>query len=183
MGVQISILGHSRGIGKAAAEHFQKNDCRIIGFSRSNGFDINTDFKKIAELCKESQVIINSAPAIFGQVEFLYELFPLIRERETLVINISSNNTDGIRTRRPHPHSSSKVALEHAVRQLQYQKSVCQLSLLKLGYVDSPRADAYTQPKVDISAVLKAMDWIILNKESFLVREIYLSHKDMELDP
>ena len=42
--MKYAITGHTSGIGKALYENYLPN---AIGFSRSNGFNISTDIRKI----------------------------------------------------------------------------------------------------------------------------------------
>lgn len=178
----ITVLGGSRGIGKALLDHFLANGWHGESLCRATGYDLDHDFQMMAEKSANSQLIINTVPSErFGQVLFLQSLFELVREKDCLVILLGSNNTDGIKNRF-HPHSTSKAALEHALKQIQYLPSQSRFVLLKLGYVNTERSRASSQPKLQIEEIVKTVDWITRLPSDCLVRELYLSHKDMELD-
>lgn len=178
------IAGDTGGIGAALKAHLVELGWEVIGLSRQNGNDLNHPESSIkaAQLAKGCQLVINSVPAVFGQVLFLNSCFEVLKDTDALILNIGSNNTDGIKNR-PHLHSCSKIALEHLITQLQYSSSRCKVSLLKLGYVESPRAEKYDhQPKLPMRHVLDAFDFIINQRDDSHVREIYISHSNMELD-
>ena len=72
--MKIAITGHTHGIGKRAYDRLCPN---IIGFSRSNGYDITNldDRKRIIEESKDCDIFINNATAEFGQTLLFLELF------------------------------------------------------------------------------------------------------------
>jgi nucleoside-diphosphate-sugar epimerase len=59
---KIVITGHTNGIGKTIYDALTADSCReIIGLSRSNGFDIDTDFDKVVEAATGAEIFINNA--------------------------------------------------------------------------------------------------------------------------
>ena len=58
--MKIAITGHTQGIGKRAYDRLCPD---IIGFSRSNGYDITNsgDQKRIIEESKDCDIFINNA--------------------------------------------------------------------------------------------------------------------------
>jgi len=62
MNKKIIVTGHTRGIGKAIYDKFKEISCReIVGMSRSNGYDIETDFDKIVAEAEGCELFINNA--------------------------------------------------------------------------------------------------------------------------
>lgn len=57
--MKIVITGHTKGIGKAIADHFKEFE--VIGLSRSNGYDIDRNFDKVVEKIKGADLFINNA--------------------------------------------------------------------------------------------------------------------------
>ena len=55
---KICIIGHTKGIGKACADIFSEHE--VLGFSRSNGFDIKQP-DAIIESSNDCDVFINNA--------------------------------------------------------------------------------------------------------------------------
>ena len=59
---KIIITGHTKGIGKAIFDKFTEVSChKIIGMSRSNGYDIEKDFDKIVEEATGADFFVNNA--------------------------------------------------------------------------------------------------------------------------
>ena len=56
--MKIAITGHTKGIGKACADVFSEHE--VIGFSRSNGFDIQA-IEPILDSSNDCDVFINNA--------------------------------------------------------------------------------------------------------------------------
>lgn len=58
--MKIAITGHTAGLGKFLYEYFDKEGHEVIGFSRSNGFDLQYDCDKICKLAKDSDIFFNN---------------------------------------------------------------------------------------------------------------------------
>lgn len=71
--MKIIVTGHTKGIGKALAGTFSKYGHEVVGFSRSNGFDISSEEvrNKIIQDSVDADVFINNAYDAVGQTELL----------------------------------------------------------------------------------------------------------------
>ena len=71
--MKIAITGHTQGIGQALATVFQQYGHDIIGFSRSNGFDIsNADSRRaIIDQSQDADIFVNNAYHPTGQTSLL----------------------------------------------------------------------------------------------------------------
>jgi len=59
---KIVITGHTSGVGKTIYDALCADSCReIVGLSRSNGYDIDTDFDKVVEAATGAEIFINNA--------------------------------------------------------------------------------------------------------------------------
>jgi hypothetical protein len=87
--MKIAITGHTQGIGKRAYDRLCPN---IIGFSRSNGYDITnpTDRERIIEESNHCDIFINNATAEFGQTLLFLELFNNWQYQNKTIINVGS---------------------------------------------------------------------------------------------
>lgn len=87
--MKVAITGHTQGIGKRAYDRLCPD---IIGFSRSNGYDITnpTDRKRIIEESKHCDIFINNATAEFGQTLLFLELFNNWQYQNKTIINVGS---------------------------------------------------------------------------------------------
>ena len=134
----ISLTGHTSGLGLAIAKYFHRET--IIGFSRSNGYDIQKydNHLRIADESMLSDVFINNAYHAMAQVNLLYIMYDRWKDDNTkTILNISSLSADGIKSFR-HPYSIHKNALDKASEQLQNTDAKCKILNLKPGYIDTP---------------------------------------------
>ena len=109
--MKIAITGHTSGIGLALTK--QCNNW--IGFSRSNGYDIN-DPSPIVEktLEKKCDVFINNAHDKFAQVDLLYALWKEWKDEEKQIVCISSVSPD-VTKNKMWTYSTEKCALNHFI--------------------------------------------------------------------
>lgn len=113
--MKIGITGHSRGIGKDLFDLYA-NEHEVIGFSRSNGFDISIEDTriKILEICKDFDIFINNAWDIYGQNNLLKKFIEAWHEKENkTIINIGSKIAF---INYKHPYATSKKELLKTVR-------------------------------------------------------------------
>jgi len=89
--VKIAITGHSRGIGKALATALE-NEHEVIGFSRSNGYNISNphSFKKILKKINDCDIFINNAYSRPHQTEMLKAVVKQWEGTDKAIINMSS---------------------------------------------------------------------------------------------
>lgn len=72
---KIVITGHTAGLGKAIYDKFTEVSCHeIVGLSRSNGYDIDTDFDKVVEAASGAELFINNAYRDEQQLKLLHAL-------------------------------------------------------------------------------------------------------------
>jgi hypothetical protein len=75
MSNKIVITGHTSGIGKAIFDKFTEVSChKIIGMSRSNGYDIEKDFDKVVEEATGAEIFINNAYRDSQQLKLFHAL-------------------------------------------------------------------------------------------------------------
>jgi hypothetical protein len=95
--MKIAITGHTQGLGKAFFNHFQSHI--VIGFSRSNGYniaDLNSR-SRILDKIKDVDMFINNAYNNFddSQLTLLKEVYNLWEGTDKIIVNISSRYTTG----------------------------------------------------------------------------------------
>ena len=91
MGIRIALTGHTKGLGKRLFESLaRKYD--IVGFSRSNGYDIKSpvDRKKIIKESKDCDIFINNAHNYYHQSDLLLEFHEAWSGTNKLIICIGS---------------------------------------------------------------------------------------------
>ena len=89
----IAITGHTSGIGKACVKHF--NNDTIFGYSRSNGWNIQSPDKIVADIVANNcTVFINNAYEGRAQRRLLERLYSEWRNKPNIIVNIGSYITD-----------------------------------------------------------------------------------------
>ena len=84
---KIVITGHTAGLGKAIYDKFTEISCReIVGMSRSNGYDIDTDFEKIVEEASGVELFINNA----YRGEQQLKLFHALKDKVDMMVVMGS---------------------------------------------------------------------------------------------
>ena len=152
------ITGHTSGIGKAIFEKFNG-----VGLSKSTGFNILND--DITPYLKNCDVFINNAydnSDPWAQTKLLYK-----SKHVPKIICIGSNTTDQTK-KKPHPYQSAKLALENSCNQLFYLGY--NITLIKLGYVNTPRVSKITDKKMEATYVANLIEWIL--QQPYRVKEI-----------
>lgn len=87
MSKKIVITGHTSGIGKAIYDKFQEISChKIVGLSRSNGYDIENDFDKVVEEAAGAELFINNAYRDGQQLK----LFEALKDRVEMMVVMGS---------------------------------------------------------------------------------------------
>ena len=84
---KIIITGHTKGIGKAIFDKFTEVSChKIIGMSRSNGYDIEKDFDKIVEEATGADFFVNNAYRDGQQLK----LFHALKDKVNMMVVMGS---------------------------------------------------------------------------------------------
>ena len=157
--MKIAITGHTSGIGKALFESFDD----VVGFSRSNGYDLNTDIDKIISESLSADIFINNAYCGFRQVELLYQLFKKWKDLDKTIVNISSNSGDGIK-KSPHIYAVHKASLDKMSEQLSYQNSKCKIINVRPGWVDTPRVSHINKKKISTQEIAEIIVFLLKTK-------------------
>ncbi len=136
--MKIGITGHTKGFGKYLFDCLQK-DHEIIGFSRSNSFDISIESSRanIIQHSADCDIFINNAHLNFHQTELLYQIFNQWRSKKKLIINIGSNARDFINMNKVYDYSVQKLALNNASKQLG-RLDVCRVTTIDFGFLSRP---------------------------------------------
>jgi short-subunit dehydrogenase len=135
---RVAITGHTRGLGAALFERFSVSDM-VVGLSRSNGFDIRK-IDKIIERIDECDVFINNAYDRYSQVDLLYAVYDMWKDKEKKIINIGSLASMGIRDYL-QPYAIHKKALHEAHTQIAYQQNKCKSYIFNIGYITDSQTD------------------------------------------
>lgn len=147
--MKIGITGHTSGIGKALHDIFPA----ALVFSRSNGYDITLKSSRDEILSKvlDCDVFINNANSGFAQQYLLYELWEQWKNKDKLIVNMSSRAADFAHNKEflNYPYAIEKQALESACRYMMHCMKPCKVMCIKPGYVDTPPVRHVREPKID----------------------------------
>lgn len=136
--LKIGITGHSKGIGKALADGLSEAGHDVMGFSRSNGFDI-INYDQIAQAVEDSDVFINNAWSDYYQVDLLNAVFNKWRDDESkTIVNISSLAKYTGLSDNLSIYTATKAALSHQALKLMFKTNrKCKIININPGYVDT----------------------------------------------
>lgn len=162
--MKYAITGHSYGIG---LEIFNRLSPNIIGFSRSNGYDINDPKSRrdIIDKSKDCDVFINNAQNKFGQTLLFLELWESWRQNsEKIIINVGSRIAD-IKFLPPDQRGLLKYQAEKVLLKEMSTRVLgsVRVKYVSFGYVSTPRVlEKYpNMPKDQYIEISEAADIIL----------------------
>lgn len=157
--MKIAVTGHTSGLGLAIYTHFQ-NSYHVVGFSRSNGFDIKDKIarQKILEFCEDFDIFVNNAYNNFdnSQLLLLEEIFTLWQDTDKTIVNISSRFTTG-----HNPYSKTKKDLDIFCENKLY--SLPKIINIKPGLIDTPRVKYEKGMKLSTDQVIEVLKFSLNN--------------------
>jgi hypothetical protein len=88
--MKVSITGHTQGLGKGLFDYFSK-DHSVLGFSRTNGFEISRFYEVIVNKSLDSDVFINNTCV----ADYQFKMFNLLLDKwkndgSKTIVNIGS---------------------------------------------------------------------------------------------
>lgn len=151
--MKVAVTGHTSGIGKACFDYFDS-----IGFSRTNGFNINNPSRIIDNL-QNSTVFINCAHGGFGQATMLKAIFDEWRNQEKHIINIGVTKVDVRAWELVHEsYSVEKLAAHAMADQCQSLPRKCRVTNLCLDAVENYGGD------IQYEDIINAIEHIVNNR-------------------
>lgn len=131
--MKIAITGHTKGIGKAIADLYTD----VVGFSRSNGYDI-TMIGNIARIVAESadcDVFVNNAYHDFAQCDLLEGMFEQWKDDPTkTIVNIISRARYG--RGKAKFYGQTKMELYNKAKNMMFDPAKrCRIININPGYV------------------------------------------------
>lgn len=182
--MKIAITGHSKGIGAEFKSYYESQGHTILGFSRSNGYDLrNWDLmhKMLAEI-SDCDMLISCAKPDFVQTTLLYEVWKKWQGQPKTIINISSMLVVTPCTPASMNHDpmldlyrTSKVSLEEATRQLSFKSELPYITTIRPGHLYSSTISITEQQRLSswVKFIASMLDQAKSN--SFFLKEITLA--------
>jgi short-subunit dehydrogenase len=125
--MKVYILGKSRGLGHELSQLFEKDGYQVVGFDRSNGFDIEHSWSDIISSIEDNSLIILNAYANGSQKQILENL---VSKKSKIVVMGS------IASKYPDPsmptYSNHKMELDKYFMKVAIEKKESDLLMLNL---------------------------------------------------
>ena len=173
--MKFAITGHTSGIGKAIKEYLKNKGHSVIGFSRTNGYNIENSEsrKKIVELSQDCDGFINNAYVFNDESQFnlLKEIHASWIGNKKVIVNIGSRSSDLINVE----NFPWVVYGKEKKKQDDFCHSQTQgpwILNLKPGTIDTPLAINTPGQKMHVDSVVKVLQFVFDNIDSFKVRSI-----------
>lgn len=148
----IAITGHTQGLGKALFEHFQSDN--IIGFSRSNGYNIASPAVRSAILdkIKDADIFINNAYNNYNnsQLALLTQVYNLWQGTDKIIVNISSRYTTG-----PEQYCKDKLQQDIFCKSKEFELPY--IINLKPGLIDTDRVKHIPGNRLSVKEVVDTL--------------------------
>lgn len=153
--MKIGITGHTKGLGAELAAYYDSQGHDVLGWSRSNGFDLNTSVRAVAEQCESCDIIINNAPG-----HFQHQLFQRLiasaelQNKHAVIVNVSSL-ASRFGVSQSMDYAAQKAALDTSTLSYQLWGSRWPAALLiRPGYFTGERSAHKKVQHVDVHAVM-----------------------------
>lgn len=182
--MNISITGHTKGIGLALKSYFESQGHNVIGFSRTNGYDISNIecLDKIVEESKHCDVFINNAYAAKGQTALLEKMILEWTGTTNSIINLNSKTT-------LIPTDRVPDFLKEYVEEKLEQKRIISSRFLKarphiinitVGLVETEMSTIFNARKIDPNNLAKFIYTLVEFKDQVAVQDVMLEVPDLD---
>lgn len=156
--MKVAITGHTRGIGLAISNYFTDKNFEVLGFSRSNGFDISDQHSRdnITLLSKDCDVFVNNSYNDFddSQLKMLSQIAKQWKGFNKTIINISSRwTTDS------HQYCKTKNDIDNFCKNIEQDKLY--ILNLKPGLTDTDRVQHIQGEKMQTATITKIIDFAL----------------------
>ncbi len=133
--MKVAITGHTKGIGKAIANLYYSDE--VLGFSRSNGYDISVPGNITLILAKSAKcdIFVNNAYHDFAQCELLEGMFEQWKhDPSKTIVNIISRARYG--SGKAKFYGQTKMELYSKAKSLMFDpEKRCRIININPGYV------------------------------------------------
>lgn len=168
--MKIGITGHTRGLGKSIYDKMN-NLYDIIGFSRSNGYNVQSP-NKIIENLSDCDVFINNVYYQTSQSELFFKLFEKWKDLEKTIININSSSIDQSGAWNPI-YVSNKKHLNNITQSLidKYPNKKVRIINLNLGTLETHN-NFENFNKIENNKVSEIIEWAINQPHNIEIRQL-----------
>jgi hypothetical protein len=154
--MNIAITGHTQGLGQVFFKYFQSH--KVIGFSRSNGYNIANpeDRNKILDEIKDADIFINNAYNNYddSQLQLLISVYELWKDTNKIIVNISSRYTTGL-----EKYCKDKEQQDLFCKSKEF--TLPYIINLKPGLIETSRVKSIIGNKLSTSEVVNVLDFAL----------------------
>ena len=180
--MKVAITGHTKGIGKALFEYFSQQGYDVIGFSRSNGFDISlkeTQNQILKELTS-CDIFINNAYVPKAQRDLLISAIDQWNGSAKTIVNIDSKSTL-MKTIPPYMEEYVKDKLEQKeIIRERFFKARPHLINFTVGLVDTDMAQVFDSRKIKPNDLAEFIYLLIKFKDKVAVQDVLVEVPDLD---
>jgi NADP-dependent 3-hydroxy acid dehydrogenase YdfG len=168
--MKIGLTGHTKGLGKSIYDNLIKLN-NVIGFSRTNGYDIQSP-NKIIEALNDCDVFINNVYYETHQSNLFLKLFEKWKDLEKTIININSSSIHQSGAWNPH-YVANKKHLNDVTQSLidKYPNKKCRIINLNLGTLDT-HTNFENFNKIEVSKVAELTEWCINQPHGIEIQQL-----------
>ena len=139
--MKLALTGHTKGLGAEISNYF-KDKYEIVGFSRTNGYDIKNsiDRRKILKESTNADILINLVHNYYHQTDILFEFYSAWEDQKKLIVNVSSavvdNDKWGLDRLDYLEYKNQKIALESMAELLSERNSTVQIKNYRISEIN-----------------------------------------------
>jgi len=157
--MKIAITGGTAGIGQALGNIYEAYGHEVLRISRRTGHNIRV-IPKIADQIEPCDMFINNAQAGYAQTELLFEMAQRWQGSKKQILVISTMMTQDPVSPLPgldmDAYRVQKVALEEAVRQINYRRTGVNITIVRPGNI-ATSIDKTVPPAADVDVWARAL--------------------------
>lgn len=157
--MKIAITGHTEGIGLALKEYYEKEHI-VVGFSRTNGYNIE-NYKKIVQESLDCDIFINNAYYENYQTLLLEELYGYWQDQNKIIVNIGSVQTEFYDKDYQSEYFKNKLNLKNIFKKFTLNKKKCRLIMIYPGATDTNFIKNANCLKINPNKLAEIIDYAI----------------------
>ena len=173
--MKIGITGHTKGLGKSIYDKLIKlHD--VIGFSRTNGYNVQSP-NKIIEALSDCDVFINNVYYETHQSNLFFKLFEKWKDLEKTIININSSSIHQSGVWSPE-YVANKKHLNNITQSLidKYPNKKVRIINLNLGTLDSHK-NFNNFNKIECNKVAEIVEWGLNQPHNIEIQQMTITAK------
>ena len=166
----IGITGHTAGVGKAIYDKLITL-YNVIGFSRRNGYNVQSP-NKIIEKLENCDIFINNVYYETTQSDLILKLFDKWKDLEKTIININSSSIHQSGAWSPQ-YVANKKHLNNITQSLidKYPNKKCRIINLNLGTLDSHK-NFNDFNKIECNKVAEIVEWCLNQPHNIEIQQM-----------